>query len=123
MPPCPASQTPDKSRRGAGADDAAGGPVSPALFHGFIWARGRADERTATTTEAMMNAMERTRIERPSCQPVSALPAPQRGCRAGDPATSTPARLPRRGPRYGRGFADVDDGGVANFAGSIRTFG
>src|SRR5207237_526584 len=42
MPPFPASQVPERSRRGAGPAGPAGGPDKPALFQGFVWAYGNA---------------------------------------------------------------------------------
>src|SRR5882672_4030764 len=66
MPPAPASQVPDRSRRGAGADGPAGGPANPELFHGFIWARVRTEVNTGI--ETTMNTTKSCRIAESSCQ-------------------------------------------------------
>src|SRR5689334_19299299 len=64
MPAFPASQVPERSRRGAGPAGPEGGPDKPALFHGFIWACGRAAASTAT--DVAIKTTRRGRIAEPS---------------------------------------------------------
>src|SRR5262245_51502493 len=59
-PANPASHVPDRSRRGAGPEGPLGGSDKPALFHGAIWARGKATANTAT--DVAIKTTRRARI-------------------------------------------------------------
>src|SRR6185369_304788 len=65
-PANPASHVPDRSRRGAGPEGPLGGSDSPALFHGAIWARGKAVATIAT--DAAKKTTRCGRIAESSCQ-------------------------------------------------------
>src|SRR5258705_1611342 len=114
MPPLPASQVPDRSRRGAGAVAAGGAPgANPALFHGCTWARVREDARIAMA--ATINRARCRRIAEPPVNPLrirwrdyTAQPAVRGEGHAGLEATGPcAARLPRTGghraPAWPRG--------------------